>query len=118
MWCYVVWYVGGTVDIATVTVKSETPGGNKLEQKSACGGGSWGGHCVNEGFIDLIRAIVGQDVYEKFGRKYGHDEYDFRKEFEEAKRQVEVLDIDLVIVDLLLLMLHFLLLISFKAVLN
>lgn len=52
------------------------------------GGGAWGGMKVDERFMVLIKDIVGETVLKEFDEENQLEMYDFRNDFECAKREV------------------------------
>ena len=53
------------------------------------GGGPWGGMKVDEKFMMLLQAIVGQEVMQEFVQDNPMDEYDLKMDFESRKREVQ-----------------------------
>ncbi|XP_045161325.2 heat shock 70 kDa protein 12A-like [Mercenaria mercenaria] len=86
---------GGTLD---TTVHEVLPDG-LLKELHAATGGAWGGQVVNEAFEDLIKDLVGNDVFRKFCTEKTNNWITLQKSFECRKREftshTETSDIDI-----------------------
>lgn len=77
---------GGTVDITVhELVKAKT-----LKELNWASGGAWGGTQVDAAFINLIKKIIGNDVYDKFEKECTADLVDLQREFETKKRNIKL----------------------------
>jgi len=77
---------GGTIDVTTVKINEDS----SMEHVQSSGGGPWGGNTVNEKFFNMLRELVGDQVFDEFCSECPMEEYESRLEFEVQKREVSL----------------------------
>ncbi|XP_052673330.1 heat shock 70 kDa protein 12A-like [Crassostrea angulata] len=75
---------GGTADI-TVHQKCED---NTLEEVLPASGGPWGGKAVDDRFMNFLKELVGENVWEEFQKVNMDDYLDIMRCFESKKRTI------------------------------
>ncbi|XP_052254696.1 heat shock 70 kDa protein 12A-like isoform X2 [Dreissena polymorpha] len=77
---------GGTVDILLLEVINEL---HRMKQVQAPVGGPWGGNYVDDLFFEILKKVVGEDVFSKFQAENPTEFLDLQREFEYEKRTVK-----------------------------
>ncbi|XP_063447154.1 heat shock 70 kDa protein 12A-like [Mytilus trossulus] len=77
---------GGTVDISAQQVLEN--GEVKIIHKEC--GGPWGGECINQQFVKMLKELFGNEVMKQFKRNNGEDLLQLLRDFEVKKRNYRV----------------------------
>ncbi|VDI61861.1 Hypothetical predicted protein [Mytilus galloprovincialis] len=77
---------GGTVDISAQQVLEN--GELKIIHKEC--GGPWGGECINQQFVNMLKEIFGNEVMKQFKCNNGEDFLQLLRDFEVKKKNYKV----------------------------
>lgn len=61
---------------------------NTLEEVLPASGGPWGGKAVDDRFMNFLKELVGEKVWEEFKKKHMEDYLDIMRSFESKKRTI------------------------------